>query len=86
VQPPTLWKEQNPEDVLLRHETADVLQHAIDSLPPMQRAVLTLRDVDGIDAQEVCNILAISETNQRVLLHRARTRIRAALEAYLKRP
>jgi RNA polymerase sigma-70 factor (ECF subfamily) len=85
VQPPTLWKEQNPEDVLLRHEMADVLQHAIDALPATQRAVLTLRDVDGIDAQEVCNILAISQTNQRVLLHRARTRVRAMLEDHLTR-
>jgi RNA polymerase sigma-70 factor (ECF subfamily) len=85
VQPPSLWKEQNPEDVLLRHETAHVLQQAIDSLPGTQRAVLTLRDVDGIEAQEVCNMLAISETNQRVLLHRARTRVRAALEDHLKR-
>lgn len=85
IQPPTLWKEQNPEHVLLRHETAEVLQRAIDALPATQRAVLTLRDVDGIDAQEVCNILAISETNQRVLLHRARTKVRATLEDHLKR-
>jgi RNA polymerase sigma-70 factor (ECF subfamily) len=85
VQPPSLWTEQDPEGVLLRHETADFLQNAIDSLPPTQRAVVTLRDVDGVAAEEVCNILAISETNQRVLLHRARTKVRAALESHLKR-
>jgi RNA polymerase sigma-70 factor (ECF subfamily) len=83
--PPSLWTERNPEDVLLRAETADILQHAIDGLPPIQRAVLTLRDIDGLEAREVCNMLAITETNQRVLLHRARTRVRAALEVHLKR-
>jgi RNA polymerase sigma-70 factor, ECF subfamily len=85
VQPPSLWTEQDPEGVLLRHETAHFLHDAIDGLPPTQRAVVTLRDVDGIDAAEVCNILAISETNQRVLLHRARTKVRAVLEGHLKR-
>jgi RNA polymerase sigma-70 factor (ECF subfamily) len=85
VQPPAMWQEQNPEALLLRGETMDCLQDAIASLPPNQRAVVTLRDVNGIDAQEVCNILGISETNQRVLLHRARTRVRATLESHLKR-
>jgi RNA polymerase sigma-70 factor (ECF subfamily) len=85
VQPPSLWKEQDPEDVLLRQETVAFLAEAVDRLPANQRAVVTLRDFDGIDAEEVCNILAISETNQRVLLHRARTRLRAALEEHLRR-
>jgi RNA polymerase sigma-70 factor (ECF subfamily) len=85
VQPPALWQEQDPEDLLLRRETADRLLAAVASLPSNQRAVVTLRDIDGIDAQEVCNILGISETNQRVLLHRARTKVRAALESHLKR-
>jgi RNA polymerase sigma-70 factor (ECF subfamily) len=47
--------------------------------------VVTLRDVNGIEAHEACNILGITETNQRVLLHRARTRVRATLETHLKR-
>lgn len=85
VQPPTLWAEQDPEAVLLRDETADFLHEAIDQLPPAQRAVVMLRDVHGADAKEVCNILGITETNQRVSLHRARTKIRAALENHLKR-
>jgi RNA polymerase sigma-70 factor (ECF subfamily) len=85
VQPPALWQEQNPEDLLLRSETVNCLQDAIANLPPNQRAVVTLRDVNGIEPQEVCNILGITETNQRVLLHRARTRVRATLEKHLKR-
>jgi RNA polymerase sigma-70 factor (ECF subfamily) len=85
VQPPPLWHEQNPEDLLLREETVECLQRAVAKLPASQRAVVTLRDIDGIDAEEVCNVLGISETNQRVLLHRGRTRVRAALEKHLKR-
>ena len=85
MRPPSMWQEQDPEDLLLRREVVDCLHDAISSLPPNQRAVVTLRDVDGLDAQEVCNILAITETNQRVLLHRARTKVRAALENHLKR-
>lgn len=85
AQPPSLWQEQDPEDLLLRAETVDCLQSAIAGLPASQRAVVVLRDVEGIDAEEACNILAISETNQRVLLHRARTKVRARLEKHLKR-
>jgi len=85
AQPPSLWQEQDPEDLLLRAETVTCLDDAIAKLPANQRAVVTLRDVEGVEAQEVCNILAISETNQRVLLHRARTKLRATLEQHLKR-
>jgi RNA polymerase sigma-70 factor (ECF subfamily) len=53
-------------------------------LPPTQRAVISLRDVEGWSAEEVCNALTLSETNQRVLLHRARSAVRAALEKYLE--
>jgi RNA polymerase sigma-70 factor, ECF subfamily len=75
---------QFPEARLLAGETMEVVQRAIDRLPPAQRAVLTLRDVEGIDAEEVCNTLDLTETNQRVLLHRARAKVRAALEEYLQ--
>lgn len=85
IQPPSMWHEQNPEELLLRREVADWLQDAISSLPANQRAVISLRDIEGVEAPEVCNILGISETNQRVLLHRARTKVRAALESDLKR-
>lgn len=85
IEPPSMWHEQNPEELLLRREVADWLRDAISSLPANQRAVISLRDIEGVEAPEVCNILGISETNQRVLLHRARTKVRAALESDLKR-
>ncbi len=56
---------------------------AIERLPPNQREVIRMRDVLGWSSQEVCNALEISETNQRVLLHRARSKVRRALEEYL---
>ncbi|MFN8511444.1 MAG: RNA polymerase sigma factor [Thermomicrobiales bacterium] len=79
---PQSWREL-PEERLLARETRERLRAAIDELPPTQRTVLTLRDVDGWSAEEVCNTLEISETNQRVLLHRARSKVRRALESYL---
>src|SRR5690242_13743701 len=73
-----------PEDRLLAGETRDVIERAIEALPPTQRAVISLRDIEGWGADEVCNALTLSETNQRVLLHRARSAVRAALEQYLE--
>jgi RNA polymerase sigma-70 factor (ECF subfamily) len=73
-----------PEERLLAAETRDVIQDAIDKLPETQRSVITLRDVEGWSADEVCNALTLSETNQRVLLHRARSAVRAALERYME--
>jgi RNA polymerase sigma-70 factor (ECF subfamily) len=73
-----------PEERLLAAETREVVERAIAALPPTQRAVISLRDVEGWSAEEVCNALTLSETNQRVLLHRARSAVRAALERYLE--
>lgn len=73
-----------PEERLLAAETREVVERAIESLPPTQRAVISLRDVEGWSAEEVCNALTLSETNQRVLLHRARAGVRAALERYFE--
>lgn len=80
---PSSW-EDVPAERLLASETRERIVHAIGELPPAQREVITLRDVDGWPSDEVCNLLGISETNQRVLLHRARSRVRRALEEYLK--
>lgn len=85
TQPPSMWQERDPEDLLLRREALGCVHEAVESLPGNQRSVLTLRDIEGVEAPEVCNMLGISETNQRVLLHRARTKVRAALEEHLKR-
>ena len=76
---PRPWNA-DPEKQLLTGETQAVLELAIESLPEVQRLVLTMRDVNGSSAEEVCNVLAISETNQRVLLHRARSKVRGILE------
>ncbi len=76
--------QQSPEDRLLSRETRAQVWHAIEALPTGQRMVITMRDVEGWDSGEVCNALAISETNQRVLLHRARSKVRRALEQYLE--
>ena len=70
---PRPWNS-DPETHLLTSETMAVLDDSLDLLPEVQRLVLTLRDVNGCTAEEVCNVLSISETNQRVLLHRAKVR------------
>jgi RNA polymerase sigma-70 factor, ECF subfamily len=80
---PQNWRE-TPEDRFLSAETRALVQQAIDALPQNQRIVITLRDVEGFPSTEVCNVLAISETYQRVLLHRARSKVRAQLEQYLE--
>jgi RNA polymerase sigma-70 factor (ECF subfamily) len=80
---PRRWADDTPEAVLLRQEGLALVQRAIDDLPPRQRAVLLLRDVGGESPEDVCNILEINETNQRVLLHRARMGVRRMLERYL---
>ena len=69
-----------PEEVLDGAETRAALRAAIDALPPNQQRVLWLRDVQGFSSDEVCTLLDLSEANQRVLLHRARSKVRAALE------
>jgi RNA polymerase sigma-70 factor (ECF subfamily) len=77
---PTDWP--TPEDQLLRGETREVILDAIEQLPEAQKAVITLRDVEGFPGDEVAEMLGITDGNQRVLLHRARTKVRAALETY----
>jgi RNA polymerase sigma-70 factor, ECF subfamily len=72
-----------PEDRLLGAETLRVIAEAIRALPPMQAEVIRLRDMMGWSSEDVRNALDLTETNQRVLLHRARARVRAALETYL---
>jgi RNA polymerase sigma-70 factor (ECF subfamily) len=79
---PRNWNDL-PEQHLLSAETLATAIHAVNALPPNQREVITLRDIEGWSASEVCDALVISEANQRVLLHRARSTVRRALEQYV---
>ncbi len=84
VDPPQGWASDTPERALLSKECRQAIEDAITVLPDMQRQVITLRDVEGASAEDVCNILSISETNQRVLLHRARLKVRRILDPYVR--
>ncbi len=78
---PSGWGD-SPEQKLEGAECQALIHSTIEKLPPNQREVIRLRDVLGFSSEEVCNALDVSETNQRVLLHRARSRVRKALEEY----
>jgi RNA polymerase sigma-70 factor (ECF subfamily) len=80
---PAPWDEDTPEKLALSKEGATHLQQAIDALPSRLRQILIMRDVEGMDSKDVCELLEISEGNQRVLLHRARSKVRQALEDYV---
>lgn len=83
VTPPQAWEPDTPERALLSKECREAITRAIDGLPPTQRQVMMLRDIEGVSSEDTCNILEISETNQRVLLHRARIKVRKVLAEYL---
>jgi len=78
--PPGPWHESASGSSWLQREGPGVVERAVAGLPVAQRAVVALRDVEGLRAADVCNVLQISETTQRALLHRARSNVRAALE------
>jgi RNA polymerase sigma-70 factor (ECF subfamily) len=80
---PRRW-EHIPEDRLMAQETLAHVRAAIEELPPNQRRVLVLRDVEGLTSEDVCALLGISVSNERVLLHRGRSRVRRALERYFE--
>jgi RNA polymerase sigma-70 factor (ECF subfamily) len=82
--PPRPW--QKPERRLLALEAREHLKEALAQLPERQRLIVGLRDIDGHSADEVCELLGLSQENQRVLLHRGRARLRAELETYLDDP
>jgi len=79
---PANW-HRLPDETLHQRQALDVIVATIAGLPPAQAAVIRMRDVEGCSADEVCAALDVSEANQRVLLHRARSRVRAALEQHL---
>jgi RNA polymerase sigma-70 factor (ECF subfamily) len=82
ARPPAEWA--SPEETLATDAARTVMLEAISALPPRQRSVITMRDVLGLSSEEVRNALEVTETNQRVLLHRARSKVRAALEDHFE--
>ncbi len=84
--PPQPWDEQTPEKLLASRQASNAMNKAIESLPQTLKDVLILRDVEGVESKEVCELLKITETNLYVRLHRARERVRRAVETYLEGP
>jgi RNA polymerase sigma-70 factor (ECF subfamily) len=82
--PPRVWGAQSGEETVRRAEAVRVMDSALAMLPQAHRAVLTLRDLENVGPAETCSLLGITMTNQRVLLHRARTRLRQALERHFR--
>ncbi len=81
IDSPRLWDELDPERIIGGRQLWDHVMEAVERLPSGQRAVITLRDMEGCEAEEVCALLEISPENQRVLLHRARGRVRQTIDA-----
>ncbi|MDF0675530.1 MAG: sigma-70 family RNA polymerase sigma factor [Nitrospira sp.] len=82
--PPQPWDDQTPEKLLASQQAVEAMNRAIEALPRTLKDVLILRDVERVDAREVCEILKITETNLYVRLHRARERVRQVVETYLE--
>jgi len=80
--PPQRWNIESPDELLTSQELQSCMQQAIDKLPPVQQAILSLRDMNDMNMTEICKILDISESNSRVLLHRARTKVFQAIEKF----
>ena len=76
------WHQETPEALLQNEELQDVIQHCFQQLPANQRAVLTMYDMEGYEMTEICNILDLSASNVRVLLHRARTALHHSIDKY----
>ena len=74
-QAPLVWEQTTPEAILESNQLREQIRSAMDHLPPIQQTILNLRDMQGLEMDEICKILDISESNSRVLLHRARTRM-----------
>jgi len=83
-QAPVSWGITDPATTFQSREMLDLVRKALQELPERQRQVVLLRDVEDLGSVEVCNVLEISETNQRVLLHRGRARVRRVLDRFLR--
>ncbi len=86
TEPPKLWDELDPERMVAGRQLWTHVREAIEALPSGQKAVIILRDIEGATAEEACALLAISPENQRVLLHRARGRVRRTIEVLTDGP
>ncbi|HYZ42220.1 MAG TPA: sigma-70 family RNA polymerase sigma factor [Stellaceae bacterium] len=86
TEPPSPWEMLDPERVVAGRQLLAHVADLLESLPAAQRAVVLLRDVEGMEVEDVCQILGVSHANQRVLLHRGRSRIREGVEALLRPP
>ncbi len=82
AEPPFVWRAPSAHRVVETRQAMEVLREAMELLPGRQRQVVTLRDIEGLEPADVCDVLHISESNQRVLLHRGRSRLRAALDLH----
>jgi RNA polymerase sigma-70 factor (ECF subfamily) len=82
---PILQTNVSPERQIMNKELVERIYMAIGTLPALQRKVILMRDVEGFESEEICRMLGVSDSNQRVLLHRARTKVRQALEQYMER-
>lgn len=82
AQEPMLWHDQSPEALLSHEDFLRCLEKTLDLLPEMQRSVLTLREYQGLEVEAICNILSISASNIRVLLHRARAKVYAMVDYF----
>ncbi len=80
--PPVMWHADTPDALLASTELRSCISDALSMLPPLQRAAVTLRDMQGLSMEAICKILEVSESNGRVLLHRARSRIQMAIEEH----
>lgn len=78
------WHHQKPEDIISSDQLRDKLVAALAGLPPQQQAAVVLRDMEGLEFEEICKILEVSESNVRVLLHRGRTRLRSVIDTFNK--
>ena len=80
--PPSVWQGDSPESLLASTQLQEVINKSLSELPPIQRSVLTLRDIQALDMDSICKILDVSESNGRVLLHRARCQVREAIDEF----
>ena len=83
--PPNIWAVSSPDEIISSDELQKIINKTLSDLPPLQRTVLILREMQGHDMETICKILEVGESNARVLLHRARSQIREAIDNYYRK-